>query len=96
MMTAVDQELINSHANFPDTFVSGAHANIGVQGHGAGGGGTAAAAAAAAADPAGAGPSTSRVAQFYLQVLAESFARDLPSARRGVEQLGAVAGRLVD
>lgn len=94
-MTAVDHELINSYANFPDTFVSEAHANAGAQEHGAGGGATAAA-AAAAADLASVGPSKSRVAQFYLQVLAESFAKDLPSARRGVEQLGALAGRFVN
>lgn len=88
-VSAVDQELINNHADFPDKFVARGHAQSAVQGHGVSGGG--AAAAAAPANTA-AGQSTANVAQFYLQVIADSFAKNLPSARRGVEQLGALAG----
>ena len=93
--TAVDRELINNHEDFPDAFVARAHAhnNTGAHGHGVGGGTMV---TASAADGAMVGPGSSKVAPFYLHILAESFAKHLPSARRGVEQLGALAGKIVD
>lgn len=94
-VTAVDRQLINNHDDFPDAFVARAYAhnNTGAHGYGVGSGATA---TASAADGAMVAPGSSKVAHFYLHVLAESFAKNLPSARRGVEQLGALAGKIVD
>lgn len=91
-MTAIDRELIAQHPELPeDKFVvrHGTQTQTQTQTGGssagaAGGGGSGA--------PTEAG---SRVAHFYLQVLAESFAKDLPGARRGEEQLSALAGEPV-
>lgn len=82
--TAVDQELINNQVNFPDKFVARAHIQSISQGQGSGGG--------TGGSGGGGSQSGGKVAKFYLQVLADSFAKDLPSARRGEEQLGALAG----
>lgn len=97
-VTAIDQELIHHDVDFPDTFVSRmmqqqqhtggqvllssknageAVANAGSGGGGGGGG-----------ESAGGKPH-----HFYLQMLAESFAKNLPGVRRGEEQLAALAGK---
>lgn len=80
-MTAIDQELIAQNPELPeDKFVT----RYGAQ-----------TASGGATGGSGCGLiETNRVAHFYLQVLAESFAKDLPSARRGEEQLSALAGGL--
>lgn len=41
-----------------------------------------------------AGPTEQRSKHFYYQVLADSFAKDLPGVRRAEEQLAALAGEL--
>lgn len=95
--TAVDQELIHHGEDFPDAFVARAQQHTGhgllvsrnvfageAAGTGGGGGGT------------GGGVSAGgRPHHFYLQVLADSFAKSLPGVRRGEEQLAALAGESV-
>lgn len=41
----------------------------------------------------GGGLSEEKVTHFYYQVLADSFAKDLPGIRRAEEQLAALAGK---
>lgn len=92
-MTAVEQELMNPNTNAPDIFVARSqhHVTQGVSlsGHGAGAAGSSG--GGGGGGGAGVVPG-GKVAYFYLQVLVESFAKDLPSARRGQEQLAALAG----
>lgn len=93
-MAAVDQELIHHHLDLPDKFVvranqhySTAHSNLSASGYGAtsmssptGGGGS------------GGGLMDDKVTHYYYQVLADSFAKEIPGVRRAEEQLAALAG----
>lgn len=90
-MIAVDQELIYHDDDFPDAFVARMQQHTGhgllvsrnvftggdEAGTGGGGGGVSAG---------------GRPHHFYLQVLVDSFAKNLPGVRRGEEQLAALAG----
>lgn len=90
-VSAVDQELINNHTDLPDKFVVRAQQHP-TQGAAAGSG------SSGVGGSGGSGGSLTvgkLVPHFYLQVLAESFAKDLPSVRRGEQQLAALAGEFV-
>lgn len=90
--SAVDQELISNQVGSPDLFVTKANAYLVAHGHGPGAPPSGPGVAGSSSVSGGGQYPGSRVPQFYLQVLADSFAQDLPSARRGQEQLGALAG----
>lgn len=97
-LTAVDQELINNQAESPDKLVARAHqhANHGSSESGQGGWTSGASSSAVTAAGKGTGyglSSAGNVSQFYLQVLVDTFEGTLPSARRGEEQLEALAGK---
>lgn len=95
-MTAVDQELIHHDPNLPDKFVVRAQNQ-----HPATAASTSLSASAYGApsisSPTGGGASggalpEDKVTYFYYQVLADSFAKELPGVRRAEEQLAALAG----
>lgn len=105
-MTAVDQELIHHDPNLPDKFVVRAQSQQHPSAAAAAAVGTTSLSASVygappiASNPTAAGGGGSvagglledKVAHFYYQVLADSFAKELPGVRRAEEQLAALAG----
>lgn len=93
-MAAVDQELIHHHPDLPDKFVVRAnqhhpvaHSSPAASGYGA----------TSLSSPTSGGGSGGRlmddkVTHFYYQILADSFAKELPGVRRAEEELAALAG----
>eukprot|EP00903_Cladosiphon_okamuranus_P012671 g11851.t1 len=96
-ISAVDQELIHHHPDLPDKFVvranqhhPAAHSSPIASGYGAtslssptGGAGS------------GGGLMDDKVTHYYYQILADSFAKELPGVRRAEEQLAALAAIVV-